>query len=153
MEAINIILENRDEILETVAEAIRVAFDNGKSGLDMAALRQRRTDLRLLLDNLIEQVMKDGKESEEMDRQLKSSMEELERLEEAIQQQDLEQRAAECENARLKQILQRIQETPCALTEYDDRLVRQIVERVTVDSKDHLTVSFGQGVDIQVQIP
>ena len=88
-----------------------------------------------------------------MDRQLKSSMEELERLEEAIQQRDLEQRAAECENARLKEILQRIQETPCALTEYDDRLVRQIVERVTVDSKDHLTVSFGQGVDIQVQIP
>ena len=153
VEAINLILENKDEILETVTEAIRVAFDNGRGGMDMAALRQRRTDLQLMMDNLIEQVMKDGQESEEMDRQLKSAMEELERLEQAIQQRDLEQRAAECENARLKEIMQRIRETPCALTEYDDRLVRQIVERVTVDSKDHLTVSFGQGVDIQVRIP
>ncbi len=153
VEAINLILENKDEILETVTEAIRVAFDNGKGGLDMAALRQRRTDLQLMMDNLIEQVMKDGQESEEMDRQLKSAMEELERLEQAIQQRDLEQRAAECENARLKEIMQRIRETPCALTEYDDLLVRQIVERVTVDSKDQLTVSLGQGVDIQVQMP
>ena len=74
-------------------------------------------------------------------------------LEQAIQQRDLEQRAAECENARLKEIMQRIRETPCALTEYDDLLVRQIVERVTVDSKEQITVIFGQGVDIQVQIP
>jgi len=66
---------------------------------------------------------------------------------------DLVALLAECENARLKEIMQRIRETPCALTEYDDLLVRQIVERVTVDSKEQLTVSFGQGVDIQVQIP
>jgi len=46
-----------------------------------------------------------------------------------------------------------IQDSPCALTEYDDTLVRRIVERVTVDGKEQITVSFGYGVDVPIRIP
>ena len=153
VQAINTILTNREEILQTVMDAIRTAFDNGKDSVDMAGLRQRQTDLKLLLDNLIEQVMNSGEETEELDCQLKSTMDQLEQLEIAIQQRDLEQRAAESENARLQDIMRMIQDSLCALTEYDDTLVRRIVERVTVDGKEQITVSFGYGVDVPIRIP
>lgn len=153
VQAINTILTNQEEIRETVMDATRTAFDNGKNTDDMAELRRRQADLKLLMDDLIEQILNANNETDELDRQLKSTMGKLQQLDIAIQQRDLELRAAECENTRLNEILRMIQNSPCALTEYDDTLVRQIVERVTVDSKEQITVSFGYGVDIPIRLP
>ncbi len=153
LEAFNMVLENREEILETVMEAIRTAFENGKGHTDMPALRQRRADLKLVMDSLIDRILQGNENCAELDGQLKETMDDLEKVEEAIRQQDRERMAAENENARLSAILAAIQETPCALTEYDDILVRQTIDQVTVDSKEQLTVSFGYGVEVQVRVP
>lgn len=84
--------------------------------------------------------------------QLAELMSELEQLEEAIRQRDREQKVAEHENTRLNEIMRIIQESPNALTEYDDALVRQIVDKVVVDNKEQITVCFGYGVEILVRI-
>jgi len=152
VEAINSILENREEILEAVTEAIRIAFDKGDGRSTLGALKQRQTDLKLIISDLVDRVIGGNENNFELDKQLKSSMDELERVEEAILQRERETMAAERENDRLNDIIESIQKTPCALTEYDDTLVRRIVDRVTVDSSDQITVSFGYGVDVPISI-
>ena len=149
VEAMNTILENKEEILDAVTEAIHAAFDNGEGENTLASLKQRMTDLKILISDLADKAM-DGIDG--LDEQLAESMNELDKIEEAIRQRDREQMAAEQEDSRLREIMSIIQDTPCALTEYDDVLVRRIVDKVTVDSKEHITISFGYGVDIPIKI-
>lgn len=151
-EAINRILEDKDEILATVTEAIRAAFSKENGSGDMLALRQRRADLKLSIESLMNGVVNSMISSDELDNQFREAMAECDRLDEAIKQQERERAAEECENTRLTEIIRTIQETPCALNEYDDTLVRKIIDTVTVDSKNQITVSFGYGVDIPIAI-
>ena len=149
VEAINTILENKEEILEAVTEAIHIAFNNGKDNTIAASLHQRQNDLKILINDIAEKVMDGATGFEE---QLAELMSELEQLEEVIRQRDREQKVAEHENTRLNEIMRIIQESPNALTEYDDALVRQIVDKVVVDNKEQITVCFGYGVEILVRI-
>ena len=149
LKAMNTLIEDKDEILAAVTEAIHAAFDNGKEENNLATLKQRLNDLKTLINDLADKVM-DGIDG--LDEQLAESMKELETIEEAIRQRDREQMAAEQENTRLKKIMNTLEGTSCALTEYDDILVRKIVDKVVVDGKDQVTVSFGYGVDVSVGI-
>ena len=149
VEAINTILENKEEILEAVTEAIHIAFNNGKDNTIAASLHQRQNDLKILINDIAEKVMDGATGFEE---QLAELMSELEQLEEVIRQRDREQKVAEHENTRLNEIMRIIQESPNTLTEYDDALVRQIVDKVVVDNKEQITVCFGYGVEILVRI-
>jgi site-specific DNA recombinase len=152
IQAINRILEDKDDILETVTAGIRAAFDNGKGGVTLSELRRRKAELREIISDLTDIVLGKNDITEEIHQRLQDSISELERSESAIKEMEREQAAEECENARLTAILEAIRETPCALNEYDDTLVRQIIERITVDSKEQITVSFGYGVDIPIAI-
>lgn len=151
VQAINTITENKDEITEAVMEAIRTAFDatGGRAGL--VELKEKLKSIDVTINELMDIPAIDLDDTNFTTRLLNIS-EEKERLVAAIQARELESRAAECENARLQEIMQVIAETPCALTEYDDVLTRKIVERVTVDSSEQITISFGYGVDIPVMI-
>ena len=152
LQAINTITENREEILETVAEAIRTAFDAKGNNMGMAELKWQWENLNVVINNMIEQICNGESSNPNLDKELLEKSIEKEKLEAAIRAKALENKAAECENERLREVLAIIQQTPCALTEYDDMLVRKIVERVTVDNAQQVTVSFGYGVNIQVMI-
>ena len=153
VQAINTITENREEILETVAEAIRTAFDAKGNNMGMAELKRQWENLNAVINNMVEKICNGDLSNPDMDKELLEKSIEKEKLEAAIRAKALENKAAECENDRLREVLDIIQQTPCALTEYDDTLVRKIVERVTVDSAQQVTVSFGYGVNIQIAIP
>lgn len=152
VEAINRILEDKDEIMTAVTEAIRAAFRADESVENTAALEKRLKDLKAELDSLLKAAMKADANSTELDSEFRRIADEQLRISEMLRQQALEHDAEESENVRLREILRSIQETPAALTKYDDMLVRRIVESVTLDSKEQITVSFGCGVEVAVAI-
>lgn len=152
--AINTITENKDEILDAVTEAVRTAFDVNSKDTSMAELKQQWENLNDVINNMVDKLCSGDLSESDLDKQLLEKSEEKERLEAAIRTRALENKATECENARLWEVLKTIQEAPCALTEYDDTLTRKIIQRITVDSAEQITVSFGYGVGIYgVDIP
>lgn len=152
VQAINIVLEDQDEIISTVTDAIRAAFHTGDGTTDTVALNHQLEQLRKELDELIARVGSDAATSEGLDAEFHQNAAEQLRISDLLREQEREHAAEEAEDSRLKAIIQAIRETSCALTEYDDMLVRRIVECVTVESKDRITVNFGYGVEVPVTI-
>lgn len=152
VKAINRVLEDKNDILETITESLRIAFRNGEAGVDVLALKQRHEDLSKIIGELAEAAFACRESADDFDTQFRKAMEERESIESVLKEQEQERIAEERENSRLREIIRTIEETSDALTEYDDALVRRIVDRITVDSKEQITVSFGYGVDILVQI-
>ncbi|MCH5195405.1 MAG: hypothetical protein J1F28_01750 [Oscillospiraceae bacterium] len=51
--------------------------------------------------------------------------------------------------AQMDAVLERLEQEDFKLTEYDDIAVRQIIEKVTVNDKVTITVTFKGGVEIR----
>lgn len=55
----------------------------------------------------------------------------------------------ERDSAELSPVLERLEKEDFMLTEYDDVAVRQLVERVTVEDKDTITMTFKGGFEVR----
>ena len=49
-------------------------------------------------------------------------------------------------------MLQRLENEDFTLTEYDDVAVRQLIEKITVESKDTITVTFKGGFELRKEL-
>lgn len=72
--------------------------------------------------------------------------EEMKNLREFIESEKRKNAAAESNSEQLNAVLDRIENEDFKLTEYDDVAVRQLVERVVVESKNCITVRFKCGL-------
>lgn len=151
--AVNRLCEGKDEIRELVEYAVRTTYGTKEGEADIPAMRQRLKDISIVFDNLMDRAFDGEDSSETLDKKIRAITDEQEALESAIKEYELQKAAEENGSERLKEIFAAIDKTPCALTEYDDMLTRQIVDVITVNDKHRLTVGFGLGINIEVEIP
>ena len=55
-------------------------------------------------------------------------------------------------SAELDVILERIENENFTMTEYDDVAVRQLIEKVTIESKNTITVTFKGGFEVRKEL-
>ena len=68
--------------------------------------------------------------------------EEMKTLREFIETEKVKQAAAQRSSNELNNVLQRLKKEDFTLTEYDDIVTRQLIEQITVESKNIITVRF-----------
>ena len=73
--------------------------------------------------------------------------EEMKALREFIETEKAKQAAKQQDSAELDRVLNRLENEDFTMTEYDDVAVRHLVEKITVDSKDTITVTFKGGFE------
>ncbi|SEL39539.1 hypothetical protein SAMN02910353_02509 [Ruminococcus sp. YRD2003] len=54
--------------------------------------------------------------------------------------------------SRITQALQNIESSSCELTEYNDMLVRKLIECIKVNSKTEITIIFKGGIEATVEV-
>ena len=55
-------------------------------------------------------------------------------------------------SAELDAVLKRLENEGFTLTEYDDAVVRQLIEKVTVNGRDIITITFKGGFEVRKEI-
>ena len=78
--------------------------------------------------------------------------EEMKTLREFIENEKAKQSVSRRNSSELNAILERLENENFTLTEYDDVAVRQLIEKITVDSKDIITVTFKGGFEIRKEL-
>ena len=78
--------------------------------------------------------------------------EEMKALREFIETEKAKQAAAQHGSNELSNVLQRLEKEDFTLTEYDDIVTRQLIERITVESKDTITITFKSGFEIRKEL-
>ena len=73
-------------------------------------------------------------------------------LREFIENEKAKQAAAQRGSDELNTILERLEKEDFTLTEYDDVVVRQLIEKITVESKDIITIRFKGGFEIRKEL-
>lgn len=145
--AINEFCEVKDDVAKALRESITEALDPNLNGSVQAA-QQRIDELARNMDELIRLATVPETAATAM-ADIEKFSEEMKTLREFIETEKAKQAATQRDSDELNTILERLGQEDFTLIEYDDVAVRQLIEKITVASKDAITVRFKGGFEIR----
>ena len=148
--AINEFCEVKDDVAKALRESIAEVLDPNLNGSVQAA-QQRIDELAHNIDELIKLATVPETASTAM-ADIEKFSEEMKMLREFIETEKAKQLTAQRGSAELDAILERLENEDFTMTEYDDVAVRQLIEKVTVESKDTITVTFKGGFEVRKEL-
>ncbi len=147
---INEFCEVKDDVAKALRESITEVLDTNLNGSVQAA-QQRIDKLAHNIDELIKLATVPETAATAM-ADIEKFSEEMKTLREFIENEKAKQMTAQRGSAELDAILERLENEDFTMTEYDDVAVRQLIEKITVESKDTITVTFKGGFEVRKEL-
>ena len=148
--AINDFCEVKDDVARVLRESITEVLDPNINGSVQAA-QQRIDELAHNIDELVKLATVPETAPTAMADIAKFS-EEMKALREFIETEKAKQMTAQRSSAELDAVIERLENEDFTMTEYDDVVVRHLIEKITVDSKDTITVIFKGGFELRKEL-
>ena len=148
--AINEFCEVKEDVANLLRESITEVLDPNLNGSVQAA-QQRIDELAHNIDELIKlATVPETAESAMSD--IARFSEEMKTLREFIEGEKVKQMASQRNSTELDEILERLENEDFSVTDYDDVVVRQLIEKVMVENKCFITVTFKGGFEIKKEL-
>ncbi len=144
--AINNFCEVKNDVVVILRESITEVLDPNKSGNVLAA-QQRLDELANNINELL-RLATTPESSKTAMVDIQKFSDEMKVLREFIETEKAKAKTAEKDTEQMNAVLERLGQTNFTLTEYDDVVVRQMVERVTVMDKQTIRIRFICGMEI-----
>jgi len=148
--AINRLRSEKDDIMDTLLEGIKRALGTNADD-ESSKLRDKKRILKEETNELINR-MNNGESLESLEDEMRRVKEAQDQVDELIAEYDRQQMILDRENNRMSELKDILEAMPICLTEYDDTLVMQTIDYITVDNKEQLTVHFSIGAEISAPI-
>ena len=150
MSAINEFCEVKDDVAKALRESITEVLDPNQNGSIQAA-QQRIDELARNMDELI-MLATVPETAENAMSDIAKFSEEMKILREFIETEKAKQTEVQHGSNELSNVLQSLEKEDFALTEYDDIVTRQLIEQITVDTKNTITVRFKGGFEMRANL-
>ena len=150
VDAVNEFCNVRDEVANALRESIREVLDPNQNGSVQAA-QQRVDELAKNIDELIKLATVPENSKSAM-RDIEKFSEEMKSLREFIEVEKAKQSQTQQNSVELNVVLERLERENFTLTEFDDVAVRQLIEKITVENKDTIMVTFKGGFDVRREL-
>ncbi len=147
VEAINEFCEVRKDVAKVLRESVTEEFDVNLNGSVQAA-QQRIDELTHNIDELIKLATVPESAASAMT-DIEKFSEEMKTLREFIETEKAKQTSKKQGSDELNAVLEQLEKTNFIMTEYDDVVVRQVIEKITVIDKNTITVTFKGGFEIR----
>lgn len=148
--AINEFCEVKDDVAKVLQESISEVLDPNLNGSVQAA-QQRIDELAHNIDELIKlATVPESADTAMAD--IEKFSEEMKSLREFIETEKAKQAAKQQVFAELDAIMKRIENEDFTMTEYDDVVVRQLIEKVMVMDKNTINVTFKGGFEVRKEL-
>ncbi len=148
--AINEFCSVKNDVAEVLRESITEVLDPNLNGSVQAA-QQRIDELAHNIDELIKlATIPETAESAMAD--IARFSDEMKTLREFTETEKVKQSTAQRGSAELDAVLKRLEREDFTITEYDDVAVRQLIEKVTVEGKNTITVTFKGGFEVRKEL-
>lgn len=148
--AINEFCEVKDDVAKALRESITEVLDPNQNGSIQAA-QQRIDELARNMDELI-MLATVPETAENAMSDIAKFSEEMKMLREFIETEKAKQAATQRGSDELNTILERLGQEDFTLIEYDDVAVRQLIDKITVESKDTITVTFKGSFEVRKEL-
>lgn len=140
---------DREDVIQAIRLGITAAFGSGNMDTDPRLLQDKLMALSDEQGKLIGELMQGAADAHAHDERLRIITAEMEQLRAELREQKQREQALASGDARLKELFEIIDAMPVRLDEYDDSLVKRIVERVTVKDENTLTILFDGGYSVE----
>lgn len=148
--AINEFCEVKDDVAKALRESIIEVLDPNLNGSVQAA-QQRIDELARNIDELIRLATVPETAKNAM-ADIEKFSGEMKALRELIENEKTKQAMAQHGSDELNRVLERLENEDFTMTEFDDVVVRQLVEKVSVESKDTIKVTFKGGFEVRKEL-
>ncbi len=148
--AVNEFCTVKDDVAKALRESIAEVLDPNQNGSVLAA-QQRIDELARNMDELI-RLATVPETAETAMADIARFSDEMKSLREFIETEKAKQAISNRSSKELNRVLQRLEKEDFTLTEYDDIVTRQLIERITVESKDTITITFKSGFEIRKEL-
>ncbi|WP_307992347.1 recombinase family protein [uncultured Clostridium sp.] len=139
VKAINELLANKEPFLSTLQKNIAAILNEGNDNAT--------DDIDSKLEELQQQLLIQAKSKNDYE----DVADEIYRLRELKQNALVENAEREGKRQRIAEMTDFLNEQSCELEEYNEQLVRRLIEKVTI-YEDKLTVEFKSGIEIDIEI-
>lgn len=144
--AVNEFCVVKDNVAKVLRESISEMIDPNINGSVQAA-QQRIDELARNIDELIKLATVPENSAAAM-KDIEKFSEEMKALREFIETEKAKQAAKQQNSAELDVILEQLENEDFTMTEYDDVVVRQLIEKITVVDKNTIRITFKGGFEI-----
>lgn len=148
--AINDFCEVKEDVARVLRESITEVLDPNLNGSVQAA-QQRIDELTCNINELVKLATVPETAPTAMADIAKFS-EEMKALREFIETEKAKQMTVQRSSAELDAVIERLENEDFTMTKYDDVAVRHLIEKITVDSKDTITVIFKGGFELRKEL-
>ena len=148
--AINEFCEIKDDVSKVLRESISEVLDPNQNGSVQAA-QQRIDKLARNIDELIK-LATVPETAENAMADIARLSDEMKTLREFIEAEKSKKSTSRRNSVELDVILEMLEREKFTLTEYDDVVTRQLIERITVEDKNAITVRFKGGFEIRKEL-
>jgi len=148
--AINTLDQDKDEVIATLKDSLRMALATGEDTIDKAAIESRIRELQTVMLDLVQVSAKSNSSADFFEDKFKEISDEIKELQERLQSHEQRQTAAQNISSRIGEIFALLESEDLNLTEYDEALVRRLIEEVKVLSEGKVLVVFNGGMEVEM---
>lgn len=149
--AINTLDQDKDEVIATQKDSLRMALlSTGEDIIDKAAIESRIRELQTVMLDLVQVSAKSNSSADFFEDKFKEISDEIKELQERLQSHEQRQTAAQNISSRIGEIFALLESEDLNLTEYDEALVRRLIEEVKVLSEGKVLVVFNGGMEVEM---
>ena len=139
---------------DNIRSILKSNVDNVISGLELNKIKTaeaRLHEIDKMRNDLVTLIASGAMDEDSLDKQFQELYEEEQEITEEIEMIKREKQSAD-NRSRADSLINRIENGPCKLTEYDEKLVRKLIECVKVLSKKEILIIFKGGYEVTATI-
>jgi len=145
--AFGLLTKDRDELIATLKSGLQLALNGTDEKIDTFSIERRIKELNSVMFDFVQVSAKSDGGADYFDEQFKQISDEIKKLQETLRNHGQKQNSVQ--NSRLTEILEHLESADFNFTEYDDLLVKQLIENIKILSTDKLLITFKGGYEME----
>jgi molybdenum-dependent DNA-binding transcriptional regulator ModE len=151
MDAVSEVIQ-RKSLMETISDSVRTATCIDSEIAKYQNAKMKISDLNRKIDEMLVEVTRTGVDNESLDEEFKKIMDERAITQKIISEFEAKDNIDVYTEHQIIKAIKVLEDEPLRLSEYDDQVVRQIVDTVRVLAKDRIVVTLKGCFEIEQTI-
>ena len=138
----------QDALLTAITDSVKAAACADSDAAEYQAARRRIGELDEMSSNLIAQSATAGEDEDFFDKKIKEVFEERTKWSKIVRDFEMKDSLDRYTERQVTEAVSLLEREPLLLSQYDDQIVRQLVDTIRVEAKDQITVILKGGTEI-----
>jgi DNA invertase Pin-like site-specific DNA recombinase len=151
MDAVSEVIQ-RKSLMEAISDSVRTATCIDSEIAEYQNAKMKIADMNRQIDEMLSKVTHTSVDNESIDEEFKKIMDERAITQKVISEFEAKDNIDVYTERQIMEALKALEDEPLRLSEYDDQVIRQIVDTIRVLAKDRIVVTLKGGIEIEQTI-